>query len=311
MITPDTLEKKLPFYLMADIELRLRILFSGITNTLPGDFPGRILNICNDLQRVCATDPDAALGMLVLGNETRYTITHPLYVAILCELIAQKNNIDAERRISILAAALTCNVAMIDLQDALQKQQAPLSEEQSAQIRQHPLKAADMLREAGVQDALWIDTVAHHHERLDGRGYPGILSGNDISIPVRIVSLADIYGAMISPRNYRAVKFSSQSLHDTFLKRGAVMDDSLPQIFLQELGVFPPGTFVSLHNGEIAIVTRRGPHPMTPQVCSVVSHKGLPLPQPVVRDSSQEIYSIRDFALPSRSLAIKPSLLWG
>ena len=310
MTTPVPLEKKSPFRLMSDLEF-LRILFSGIAITRPTDFPDRILNICMDLQSICATDADAALGMLALGNEVRYTITHPLYVAILCELVAKKNNVEAEQRLSILAAALTCNIAMIDLQDALQKQQAPLTEEQSAQIRQHPLKAADMLREAGVQDAVWIDTVQYHHERLDGRGYPGILSGDGISMPVRIVSLADTYGAMISPRNYRAVKFSCQSLRETFLKRGAAIDAVLPQTFLEELGIFPPGSFVSLHNGETAIVIRRGTHDRAPQVCSVISLKGVPLPQPILRDSSQEIYSIRDFSPPSKSLTIKLPLLWG
>ena len=70
----------------------------------------------------------------------------------------------------ILAAALTCNIAMIELQDMLQTQQAPLTEEQTTQIRQHPEKAASMLRQAGVQDAVWLDTVLHHHERWDGGG---------------------------------------------------------------------------------------------------------------------------------------------
>ena len=300
-----------PFKVMSDIELRLRMLFSSLAVARTTDFSARILNICRDLQHLCEIDADAALGILVLGTEVRYTITHPLHVALLCELVARKNGIDAERRQPILAAALTCNIAMMELQDMLQTQQAPLTEEQSAQIRQHPENAAEMLRKAGVQDAVWIDTVRHHHERLDGKGYPGTLSGNYISVPVRIVSLADTYGAMISPRNYRAVKFSWQSLRDVFLKRGAAMDAALPQLFIDELGVFPPGAFVTLNNGETAVVTRRGANTLAPQVQSVVSSKGVPLSAPLLRDSAQEPYSIRDFAPPSKGMAIKRQVLWG
>lgn len=311
MPTPTPTDPQSPFKLMSDIELRLRILFSSLAVARTTDFPARILNICTDLQHLCETDADAALGILVLGTEVRYTITHPLHVALLCELVARKNGIDAEHRLPILAAALTCNIAMIELQDMLQTQQAPLTEEQTTQIRQHPEKAASMLRQAGVQDAVWLDTVLHHHERLDGKGYPGTLSGDDISVPVRIVSLADIYGAMISPRNYRGAKFSCHTLREAFLKRGAAMDAALPQMFMDELGVYPPGAFVTLNNGETAVVIRRGATAMTPQAQSVVSPKGAPLPAPLLRDTAEEIYSIRDFAPPSKGLAIKRQILWG
>ena len=311
MITPAPIEKQSPFRVMADIELRLRILFSSLATSGSSDFPSRIIRICRDLQSACEMDADAALGMLLLGDEIRYTITHPLHVAILCELTAKKKGIADEPRLSILAAALTSNIAMIELQDTLQKQQAPLTKEQSEKIRQHPKRAANMLREAGVQDEIWINTVQQHHERRDGKGYPEALSGDDISVPVRIVSLADTYGAMISPRNYRAAKFSRESLCEIFLKRGAEIDESLPPLFIKELGVFPPGAFVKLHNGETAVVVRRGANAMTPQVQSVVSPKGVPLPAPLLRDSGQDIYSIREMAPPSKGFAINRQLLWG
>lgn len=300
-----------PFRLMADIELRLRMIFSSLATAGSTDLPGRIIKICRDLQEVCEMDADAALGMLLLGDERRYTVTHPLHVAILCELTAKKIGIAAEPRLSILAAALTSNIAMIELQNTLQKQQAPLTKEQSEKIRLHPREAAEMLRIAGVQDEVWIDIVQHHHERLDGKGYPESLSGDDISIPVRIASLADIYSAMISPRNYRAAKFSHHSLSETFLKRGAEMDASLPHLFINELGVFPPGTFVNLHNGETAVVVRRGVNAMKPQVQSVVSPKGVPLSVPQLRDSSQDNYAIREMAPPSKGFVINRQLLWG
>ncbi len=311
MVTPAPIEKPSPFRHMADIELRLRIIFSSLATAQLADLPGRIIKICSDLQNVCEMDVDAALGMLLLGDEIRYTITHPLHVAILCELIAKKKGIAAEPRLSILAAALTSNIAMIELQDTLQKQQAPLTPNQSEMIRLHPKQAADMLSEAGVQDEVWINTVLNHHERLDGKGYPRSLSGNDISVAVRILSLADIYCAMISPRNYRAAKTSHDSLREIFLKRGTQMDESLPQLFIKELGVLPPGTFVKLHNGETAVVVRRGANAMTPQVQSVVSAKGMPLPVPQLRDSGQDIYSIREMTPPSKGFVINRQLLWG
>ena len=87
MPTPTPADQQSPFKLMSDIELRLRILFSSLAVARTTDFPARILNICTDLQHLCETDADAALGILVLGTEVRYTITHPLHVAMLCDLV--------------------------------------------------------------------------------------------------------------------------------------------------------------------------------------------------------------------------------
>ncbi len=311
MTSSAPIEKQSPFSLMSDIDLRLRMLFSSLATSQLSDFSGRTIRICRDLQSACEMDADAALGMLALGSEGRYTITHPLHVAILCELIAKKKGLDDESRLSLLAAALTSNIAMIELQDTLQKQQAPLTDEQSEKIHQHPKRAADMLREAGVQDSVWINTVQNHHERQDGKGYPGALSGDDVSLLVRIESLADTYSALISPRNYRVVKFTRDSLCDTFLKRGAAIDESLPNFFIKELGVFPPGSFVKLQNGETAVVVRRGANAMSPQVQSIVSTKGTPLPVPLLRDSGQDAYAIREITPPSKGISINRPLLWG
>ena len=299
-----------PFRRMTDIQLRLRMLYSNLTTARATDFPNQVLKISRDLQSVCEFDADAALGILFLGDDGRYTITHPLHVAILCELAAKHLEIAAGSRLYIVAAALTSNIAMIELQNTLQKQQSPLTGEQSEKIQLHPLQAVDMLRQAGVKDEIWINAVLHHHERLDGKGYPGALRGDQISLPARILSLADTYSAMISPRNYRVVKFAREALRTTFLKRGAEMDESLAHLFVNELGVFPPGAFVTLQNEEVAIVVRRGTNAMEPQVKSVLSSKGVPLAAPILRDSGQDTYAIREMIPPSKGFVINRQLLW-
>jgi len=306
-------EKPSPFHIIADIKLRLRAIFTGIITAQTTDLPGRIIKLCKDLQDLCEMDADAALGTLHLDHEGRYTIIHPLHVAILCELIAKRKGVAAEPRLSLLAAAITSNIAMIELQDTLQKQQTPLNPEQLEAIRLHTLKGVDMLLAAGVQDDVWIRTVLHHHEKLDGSGYPGALRGDDIPLPVRILSLADTYSAMITPRVYRNQILASDALRDIFLKRGAEMDAALAQVFIKEMGVFPPGAFVKLHNGEVAVVIRRGDNAMAPLVQSLIGPRGAPLPVPVPlrRDSSKEDYAIREMVCPDKTASIDPHLLWG
>lgn len=108
-------ERPSPFQLLEDFKTRLKTIFHGIVYHQGSDLPDRVIKICRDLQDLCETDSDAALAMLHTDVEGRYTLIHPLAVAILSELIAKRKNVSQEARLPLLAAALTANVGMIDL----------------------------------------------------------------------------------------------------------------------------------------------------------------------------------------------------
>ena len=300
-----------PFHLLEDFQIRLKAIFHGIIYRQGDDLPERVIKLCKELQDLCETDSDAVLAMFHTDVEGRYTLTHPLAVAALSELIVKRKGVSPEERLPILAASLTANVAMIDLQETLQKQETPLTDEQREAIRLHPLQAAELLTESGVQDQVWIKTVLHHHEKLDGSGYLGALRGEDIPLSVRIVSLADSYSAMIAPRVYRDQILAKDALRDIFLKRGVEVDEELAQLFIKELGVFPPGAFVRLANGEIAIVIKRGAAGNCPVVQSVMGPRGAPLLAPVRRDTTHENYAIREMVARYKGVNIDMHRLWG
>ncbi len=308
---PPKPERPSPFHILEDFQIRLKTIFHGIVYRQGDDMPERVVKLCKELQALCELDSDAALATLHTDVEGRYTLAHPLAVATLSELIAKRKGVSPEERLPILAAALTANIAMIDLQEALQKQETPLTDEQREAIRLHPLQAVELLTEAGVQNQEWIKAVLHHHEKLDGSGYLGALRGADIPLSVRIISLADRYSAMISPRDYRDQMLAKDALRDIFLKRGEELDEELAQLFIKELGVFPPGAFVHLQNGEIAIVIKRGAAGNCPVAQSVIGPRGAPLLAPVRRDTTQESYAIREMVARDKVVNIDMHRLWG
>jgi len=211
----------------------------------------------------------------------------------------------------MLCAALLSNVAMIDLQEALQRQQTPLTDEQKEQIRLHPVMAIDLMLDAGIQDDLLFNAVLHHHEKYDGSGYPGTLRGDDIPLIVRTIALADTYSAMIAPRIYRGHILARDALREIFLKRGSAIDGDLAQLIIKELGVFPPGAFVKLHNGETALVIKRGANATNPLVQSVVGPRGAPLPTPIKRDCNDSRYAIHEMVVRDRVAVLDLHKLWG
>lgn len=274
-------------------------------------FPAKVLQLAVDIQGLCRTDADATLGAIHLGSSgSRYSISHALSRATVCELLATRRGIPQKNRRPLIAAALTCDLSMMQLQDDLTCQQAPLRPEQQQAITDHPHQTAKLLTSMGVVDPGWINAIIQHHEIPNGKGYPAGLEGDVISPWARIMKLADTYTAMISPRAYRKALPSKTILRQLFLRRGGEFDEDLAVFFVKELGVFPPGLFVRLQSGELAVVIRRGANPRAPLVKAVVGPRGAALDPPMSRQTDNRDYEIVDVLERDANVRIDQHRLW-
>ncbi|RTL48251.1 MAG: hypothetical protein EKK46_16145 [Rhodocyclaceae bacterium] len=279
-------------------------------NAMPEGLSARVVEIARVIQRICQMDADAALGHVHLSTDGRYTAMHPLHCGILSEIIGLALGLGQGERIPVICAALTANVAILNLQERLHKQDNALTENQRKLLRLHPALSREMLIELGVHDEAWLAAVLHHHERYDCSGYADGLVGEAIPIAARIVGLTDIYDAMIKPRGYRTPVASKEALRDIFLKRGGKVDEAMAKTLIKEFGIYPPGSFVKLKNGEVAIVFKRGKSATTPLVRSVVAPRGAPLERPLRRDTSEAGYAVLDIAPPDPMVKVDFRQLW-
>lgn len=302
--------KPSPFHLLENLQMRLRNLCENLKSAVPGELSHRLVGFCQDLQRLCEMHPDPVLGAVHLMDNDSCSPHQDLHVAILAGMIARVMDIAEDERLSIVAAALTHDLGIIDMQKELHKQSTPLSEAQWTEIRQHPARSVAKLRALGVTDEVWLEAVLHHHERLDGSGYPDGLREAAISIPARLIGIADIYCAMIKPRAYREPYLAKHALRDIFLKQAGHIDVNLAKIFIKELGVYPPGTFVKLHNSEVAVVTHRGQNGSCPIAYAVIGPRGAPLSRPIRRDTSLDEFKIRDMVMRDKAASISLPQLW-
>ena len=307
-----------PFQLLDDYNNRLKQLFvAGYAEPLrelaqeDRSFQKRLLNLAGDLQELCWSDADALLGAVHLDSGGRYTVLHPLYRAIVCELLAARKGLPAEDRQRIMAAALTCDLSILKLQDELTRQAGPLQADQQQVIRDHPIETAKLLTSLGVTDAEWTTAVVQHHELLNGKGYPYGLSNTDVSWWARILKLGDMYTAMVSAKVYRKAVLSKTAMRDIFLKRGSEVDEELAVFIVKELGVYPPGAFVKLQNGELAIVIHRSNNPKAPTVKAVVGPRGAPFDKPIPRKTDIREHEILDVVERDTIVKIDLHKLWG
>ncbi len=270
-----------------------------------------IRDLVHQLVDLTRNDPDEALASVVLCNQGSYAIWHAVHVAIVGLVLAGDSPAMEEARKSVAAATLTMNYGMYPLQDELQNQEAPLTDEQRETVRSHPAASAEALREAGVTDPIWLEAVAMHHERLDGSGYPRGLSGREIPFHARLLSACDVYCAAISSRSYRRALTPGQAMREIFVNSGKLLDEALAQRFVKVLGIYLPGTVVRLANNEVAMVVARSEQANAPMVASFVSRWGEGR-APALRATVEEEFAITEIVDPDDVRGYSNLLhLWG
>lgn len=235
-------------------------------------------------------DVDMALYHMVRQESSHlyyYGYNHAIHTAVLCLLLARRLDWQPPRTLSLMQAALTMNMPILQLQGAMAEQDEPMQEKQRAQIRQHPALAAQWLAQAGVTDPDWLTAVAQHHERADGTGYPqGLGEVSDIALALRV---ADVFMAKISPRKLRAALPIQDAARQLFREdHGGPLSSAV----IKEFGIYPPGDVVKLASGEIGVVMRRTDSAKCPIVAAITDTGGHPTVHTVPRDTSQAAYAI-------------------
>ncbi|MBY4677624.1 HD-GYP domain-containing protein [Marinobacterium arenosum] len=259
---------------------RLQAAYEVVEDANDRSFTRRIMQLVFDIQGVCEENADAMLGTMQLSLDAPHGLAHPLHAAILCEVASKRLGRGPLDRFPIIAAALTHDIGMFQIQEQLHTQQSPLTPEQEHIIKAHPRRAYELLKKQGVTEERWLEPVLHHHERIDGSGYPDQLSGDQISYECRLMSIADCYSAMIRPRAYRNRVLPKEALRELFQQRGNTIDAELAQLFIKELGIFSPGSMVLLDSGALGVVSGRTRDLTHPELTLLTTPEGQYLNRP-------------------------------
>ncbi len=268
------------------------------------------------VQRTVKDNEDGALAVVHLFNRYARPVELALYHAILCQVLISRLELEAETEESVVCAALSVNIPFWDLQDELNIQEDPLTDGQRERVHQHPTQAVAMLQALEVEDEAWLNIAAQHHESLDGSGYPAGLKGEAIDRMATVLNIAESYCAAVTDRDYRLTQRRRKRYHATsvlheFHQQGTELPTDLLALLIKTIGVYPPGTWVQLHNSEIALVVRRQDSGSRPIVAAFGRVGQAPHPRPVQRDTSNSDYRVVNISAPPRQRAmIHLSSLW-
>jgi putative nucleotidyltransferase with HDIG domain len=161
-----------------------------------------------------------------------YTCGHSERVALLSRSLAIETGLTEQQVDRIYMAGLLHDVGKIGVPEAVLQKTGKLTPEEFEQIKKHPEIGAKILRDIKQVEDI-IPGVLHHHERYDGKGYPGGLSGDNIPLMGRIICLADCFDAMTSSRTYRKALPLEVALTEIRRCSGTQFDPVLSDAFLQ------------------------------------------------------------------------------
>ena len=280
---------------------------------LPAEgFEGGIRAAVADVRECCALDSDAALAHIMLSGSLRYALRQTTNAAILTTILLSRDQHDPAKSASAIAAALTMNISILTLQDTLYRQQEPVTSEQREALKFHPSESVKMLRSFGVNDALWLQAVEQHHEARDGSGYPAGLKDPAICREAQVVSLADRYCVMVSQRAYRIAFSPRQAIKELHERSASSTDPALIAGLIAAVGLYPPGAYVRLANGETAIVVRRLIDPKHPVVYALHQDTTAPYESPKKRltANNRDFEIIADVKPENVRVKIDPETLW-
>lgn len=182
------------------------------------------------------------------------SILHALNVATLSMMVAQHFDIDQEALQLIGMAGMLLDVGEQRLPRHILQTRAHRSEAEHVKYQLHPYLGVEMLRRFPGFPEEVLDVVRSHHERLDGSGYPEKLKGDQISLPTRIVSAVDHYDALVNSFHPEDALSPAEALATMYKHQQRLFSPEVLIAMIQTLGVFPPGTVVTLTDGSFGQV---------------------------------------------------------
>jgi putative nucleotidyltransferase with HDIG domain len=176
------------------------------------------------------------VGALALALEAKdpYTHGHSQRVTSMCMIVADVMGFSNEDMDQIMFAGMLHDVGKIGIPESILLKRERLTNKEFERIREHPVIGARMVSHISFLERA-ADIIRHHHERWDGKGYPDGLRGQEISIPARIMAIADSYDAMTTDRSYRK-RLNHYQVNDELMKgRGTQFEPECLDVFIRHV----------------------------------------------------------------------------
>ena len=199
----------------------------------------------------------AILGLLTIKNKDDYTFLHCVSVCAFMVAFCRTLGLDPETTRQAGMGGLLHDTGKALVPDAVLNKPGKLTDEEYEIIKRHPGDGHEILLRSPEIGPIPLDITRHHHERMDGNGYPDKLPGGQISQLVRMSAIVDVYDAITADRCYHRGMPATDALRKLHEWSDFHFDPKLVQAFIRCVGIYPVASLVRLESGRLAIVTEQ------------------------------------------------------
>jgi putative nucleotidyltransferase with HDIG domain len=233
-------------------------------------------------------NPGALISLARLKTADDYTYMHSVAVCALMVALAQELGMDAEETREAGMAGLLHDLGKALMPMEVLNKPGKLTDEEFAIIKSHPVEGHRLLLAGKTASATVLDVCLHHHEKVDGTGYPDRLPGDKISLHAKMGAVCDVYDAITSNRPYKAGWDPAESIRRMTEWSKGHFDERVFQAFVKSIGIYPTGSLVKLSSGRLAVVVEQsGKSLLAPRVKIFFSTKSQAYIPPEVIDLSR------------------------
>ncbi len=243
-------------------------------------------------------NPEAFLNLARIKNADNYTYLHSVAVSGLMIALGKQLGMSGQDLKDAGVAGLMHDIGKAGIPDAVLNKPGKLSDEEFRIIKQHPRKGWEYLRESDDVNPVALDVVLHHHERVDGTGYPDQLSEKLLSVFAKMSAVCDVYDALTSDRCYKKGWAPAEALRKMAEWKEGHFDERIFHAFVKTVGIYPSGTLVKLQSGRLGVVIEQSQKSLLEPVLKVFySTKSNAFIQPETLDLSKSTEKISNIEI--------------
>lgn len=221
-----------------------------------------IEGVLDDIEQEIERDAQTLLKVVRLKSKDDYTYLHSISVCTLMVCVGRLKGLDREDVRKLGLAGLLHDIGKVSIPDAILKKPGRLSDCEFASVKRHPEKGFELLSTLPNVPEMALDVCLHHHEKIDGTGYPHGLARDEISFEARLGAVCDVFDALTSHRAYKEPWSRQKALNAMWSWEGHFDRDLLFDL-MQVVHVYASGLLVRLSTGALAMTLPTDPLSVT------------------------------------------------